>query len=82
MKPGQSLLSSTIVLNDICCNILNLIDIDECELGISGCNQICSNTNGSFVCSCMMGYNLSIEDQRTCLGIMHSCCTAENFDEG
>ena len=59
-----------------------LLDIDECELDISGCSQICTNTNGSFVCSCMMGYNLSTVDQRTCLGTIHLHCTTENFDEG
>ena len=44
------------------------IDIDECVLGISGCSQTCTNTNGSFICSCINGYNLSSENQKTCNG--------------
>ena len=42
-------------------------DIDECALGISGCNQICNNTIGSYTCSCYLGYQIAL-DNRTCLG--------------
>ena len=45
----------------------NLSDIDECALGISGCNQICTNTNGSYTCSCYLGYQIS-SNNRTCSG--------------
>ena len=33
-------------------------DIDECERGSAGCdvNANCSNTEGSYVCSCILGY--------------------------
>ena len=34
------------------------IDINECETANGGCEQICSNTVGSFVCSCGVGYGL------------------------
>ena len=43
------------------------IDIDECALGISGCNQNCTNTNGSYFCSCYVGYQIS-SNYRTCVG--------------
>ena len=33
-------------------------DIDECALGISGCDQICINTPGSYRCDCNPGYTL------------------------
>jgi len=33
-------------------------DIDECSLGISGCDQICINTPGSYHCECNSGYTL------------------------
>ena len=42
-------------------------DINECTLGISGCSQICINTIGSYVCECLIGYELSM-DNATCDG--------------
>eukprot|EP01125_Pyxidicula_operculata_P003314 TRINITY_DN1390_c0_g2_i3.p1 TRINITY_DN1390_c0_g2~~TRINITY_DN1390_c0_g2_i3.p1 ORF type:complete len:1797 (+),score=397.91 TRINITY_DN1390_c0_g2_i3:489-5879(+) len=33
-------------------------DIDECALHIDNCQQNCTNTIGSFVCSCVEGYSL------------------------
>ena len=44
-----------------------IIDINECSLGTSGCNQYCTNTIGSYVCSCYLGYSISF-DGRTCVG--------------
>ena len=49
------------------CTTSHHTDIDECTLGISGCNQHCTNTNGSYVCSCYVGYQIS-SDNRTCVG--------------
>ena len=45
-------------------------DVDECALGISGCNQICTNTIGSYVCSCYHGYQ-TLSDNSTCVGKQH-----------
>ena len=45
------------------------IDINECEEGLDGCDQMCTNTNGSFVCSCRPEFVLQ-SDQRTCNGIL------------
>ena len=33
-------------------------DIDECALGTHGCDQTCTNTPGSYTCSCRSGYTL------------------------
>ena len=44
------------------------LDIDECEQGSSGCNQNCNNTVGSYLCTCMDGYELEI-DGHNCTGI-------------
>ena len=33
-----------------------MIDIDECDAYNAGCQQICHNGNGSFVCECRDGY--------------------------
>lgn len=43
------------------------LDIDECSERRSGCNQICENTAGSFVCKCRSGFKM-LQNQRTCIG--------------
>ncbi|XP_052804697.1 fibulin-5-like [Mya arenaria] len=43
-------------------------DINECSSGTATCHHTCTNTNGSFTCSCRGGYSLS-SDNRTCLDI-------------
>ena len=52
-------------------------DINECDEGISGCDQTCTNTNGSYTCSCSDGYVLDA-DGHNCNGkvIIHIklCC--------
>ena len=45
----------------------NVIDIDECTEGIDGCAQICTDTDGSYTCSCDPGYRLS-GDNHGCTG--------------
>ena len=42
-------------------------DINECSTNNGNCSQICTNTNGSYVCSCSPGYLLS-GDKMTCNG--------------
>ena len=51
----------------------NIIDIDECAEGTSGCSQGCSNTVGSFICSCTEGY-VPDDDGRTCNGSNGGFC--------
>ena len=36
--------------------LLLLTDINECSINKGGCEQECTNNNGSFVCSCFPGY--------------------------
>ena len=43
------------------------IDVDECAEDTDGCAQICMDTDGSYFCSCEIGYNLA-EDQHDCDG--------------
>ena len=43
------------------------IDVDECSTSNSGCVQICTNTVGSYICSCYRGYVLG-SDGHTCNG--------------
>ena len=44
-----------------------LSDVNECSTNNGGCNQVCTNNIGSFVCSCNAGYELD-SDERTCVG--------------
>ncbi|XP_053380499.1 epidermal growth factor-like protein 7 isoform X2 [Mercenaria mercenaria] len=40
-------------------------DIDECQNTDHGCQQICKNTAGSYMCACQTGFTLA-EDGKTC----------------
>ena len=42
-------------------------DVNECNSTNGGCNHVCTNTIGTFLCSCNSGYELDA-DQRTCVG--------------
>ena len=48
----------------------NCVNINECgdatHEDISGCSQICNDTEGSFYCSCQSGYILDLDDNKTC----------------
>ena len=44
-------------------------DIDECsDRTTENCTQICTNTNGSFICECNTGFQLD-NDGVTCNGM-------------
>ena len=48
--------------------IIHILDIsNKCDEGTSGCNQTCTNTNGSYTCSCYNGYVLDA-DGHNCNG--------------
>lgn len=35
-------------------------DINECEMTVDNdCTQVCTNTNGSYICSCNQGFVLT-----------------------
>lgn len=44
---------------------MKFIDIDECSLATTPCDQECTNLNGSFQCTCRPGYSLK-QDKTTC----------------
>jgi len=56
----------------------NCVDINECELDPQVCDQVCTNTFGSFKCSCKAGYTLV--DKRSCKDINE--CTLFNHCPG
>ena len=47
-------------------------DINECAANNGGCSQVCTDNEGSFVCSCNTGYELDA-DGATCNGKSISC---------
>lgn len=51
--------------------------MNECNSGVDECQDICSNTYGSFICSCFSGYRLNDTDNKACDGriyALHGCC--------
>ena len=44
------------------------LDLNECTNDNGGCEQICTNTIGSYVCSCLDGYSLN-NNNHNCTGI-------------
>ena len=47
------------------------IDIDECTTDQNRCDQSCSNTDGSYTCSCLTSFTLD-GDGFTCNGIFNA----------
>ncbi|MGJ8945981.1 calcium-binding EGF-like domain-containing protein, partial [Salmonella enterica subsp. enterica serovar Kentucky] len=50
--------------------------MNECTLNTDGCAHICTNTIGSYTCSCRTGYSLAT-DRHLCEGILlcdFKCC--------
>ena len=58
--------------------VLLVIDVDECSMTESPCSQDCSNTDGSFVCSCANGYTLD-SDGRACNGKQVTRVVVNNY---
>ena len=42
-------------------------DINECDSLYGACSQICENTIGSFLCSCVDGFKASPIDSKKCI---------------
>jgi hypothetical protein len=40
-----------------------IIDVDECSEGSDNCAQNCTDTDGSYGCSCGSGYRLANDSQ-------------------
>ena len=48
--------------------LATIIDNDECKVSNGGCDHNCTNTNGSYHCSCDDGYHLA-KDNLNCDGM-------------
>ena len=51
----------------MCVYLSIILDINECVQGSAGCSHNCTNTAGSFYCTCMEGYELE-SNNLTCKG--------------
>ena len=69
---GEYYMKDNLFLCIIICTKSNIhsnhVDIDECNDGTHDCSQTCTNTMGSFVCGCNVGYHLD-DDDTTCIGM-------------
>ena len=45
----------------------SIADINECSLDIDGCEHNCNNADGSYYCSCITGYALTMNG-KNCTG--------------
>ncbi|KAL9701969.1 hypothetical protein quinque_005410 [Culex quinquefasciatus] len=43
--------------------------INECEHNNGGCEQICTNQQGSFECNCQYGLQIDVLDGRSCIDV-------------
>ena len=51
---------------ELCCDICNATDVDECGDNTHNCEHICVNVDGSYTCQCRNGYTLV--NGGTCVG--------------
>ena len=58
------------VADIICFRFFISLDIIECDVLIGGCSHYCNNTDGSYYCSCPVGYELT--DQQLCKGKLNA----------
>lgn len=61
----ESMLSHTNLI--VVSEVYDYADVDECAEDTDGCAQLCTDTDGSYFCSCEAGFDLT-EDQHGCTG--------------
>ena len=66
---------------------MNITDIDECNVTSPPCDQMCTNTPGSYVCSCYAGYTMATDGRCNgknifvCQAADHSSLHAADINE-
>ena len=71
-------LSSINTLTSVC--VSSNSDVNECLTGNGGCDDICTNSVGSFQCSCNSGYSLAA-DGTTCVDIDECRLNTDNCQQ-
>jgi len=62
--------NSSFSIHKVKCHVV-LSDIDECSGALSPCAQTCSDTDGSFNCSCRSGFSF----------VSNSQCDGKQYDK-
>ena len=52
------------------CKFYYILDINECLDDNAGCQQVCNNIIGSYLCSCNDGFMLD-ENRHNCSGMLY-----------
>ena len=63
LAKASSPIRNTTVYITIIYHIL-YVDVNECIEDVDGCAQICTDTLGSYTCSCRSGYQLASDDHQ------------------
>lgn len=81
-------ISHALVMIFLCCEdsqnqkrslfIFLCLDVDECTTELDDCQQMCTNNDGGFNCSCESGYLLN-SDMKTCSMLHHSLCQSSSI---
>ena len=53
-------------------------DVNECDIHLGGCEHVCSNTVGNFICSCFSGFEL---DPNGLNCSSKKCFYSQDFDD-
>jgi len=48
-----------------------MTDINECDQKNGGCQQVCTNTPGSYKCGCEKGFKKHLQDKTRCIGTVY-----------
>ena len=80
LEEHQDVITTVLILMEAIIRVLFHLDIDECTRGTSGCDHNCTNTDGSYYCTCMDGYELK-SDNHTCIGDDYVYVYVHKYDQ-
>ena len=63
----HAMVSLSLLLKSFTSDVISCIDVNECSVLNGDCSQLCTNTIGSYFCTCISGYFLTVNN-KTCNG--------------